>query len=152
MINEIGAYLETNLLADLGVGVYPTSLPLKEVVQGEDTQVTTYPAIKLVEEPMRSQRVEFGSGDLTQGVDRTYAWTIHGSVLGATRDAARGSAETLALRCEEWILSNYALGGLSDGSQVCDRSEPGPVYVTARGSKDLWMGLWRIPIYIHTVT
>jgi hypothetical protein len=152
MINEIGAYLETNLAADLGPDHYAGDLPLREIVQGADVQVTTYPAIKLVEGTVRPTRVEFGTADPTQGVDRVHEWILHGSVLGATRNEARANAETLAMRCEAWILTNYGLGGLTDGAQTCDRTEPGPWAVSAQGSRNLWMGMWRIPIYIHTVT
>lgn len=152
MLNEIGSYLETNLLADLGVDEYPTSLPIKQVVQGEDVQISTYPAIKLMEGAVRPTRTEFGTGDPTQGVDRIYEWILHGSVINTTRNGARADAETLVKRCEAWIETTYGLGGLSDGHEACDASEPGAWYVSAKGSGDLWMGMWRIPIYIHTVT
>lgn len=152
MLNEIGSYLETNLLADLGVIAYPTNLPIKQVVQGEDVQISTYPAIKLVEGAVRPRRVEFGTGDPTQGVDRIYEWILHGSVIGTTRNGARANAETLVKRCEAWIETRYGLDGLSDGHEACDASEPGAWYVSAKGSGTLWMGMWRIPIYIHTTT
>lgn len=147
MLAEIGAYLQSNMATDLGVGTYPTT-PIRTVQQGQGQPVESYPAIMLIPGPVRPRYMEIGAADM----DRTYEWRIYGTAPAASMADAYAAAELYAKRLEGWIIDHNGLGGLTDGSETVFESTPGPWEVEIQGSGTQWIGYWMIPIQIQTTT
>lgn len=154
MISAIAAYLETNIAADLGVANYPTQadLPFRTVQQGDEQPISQYPALIIgtqVEEDM--QRVEFGDGDPTTGIDRVYRFFLYGATPAASRDDARSAAQTLGKRLQAWLLTNDGLAGTNDGAgEVVQQSYPARLTTDSRGSGTNWIGEFEIQLNVET--
>jgi len=151
--NDIDAYLQTHLLADLGpASALYTTLLVTEVKVGErlDLDHVTAPALFVYGRDADYSGGPHGDGDVH--TDTVYPYTIGVLASGASITVAVANVKTILRRVRTCIEDHHGLAGLtaSDGETV-SRTHLIDAYALLRGpAKGTYLGLGALSLEVYT--